>query len=104
MENNVYFIPANSKNSMLILGLFNVVDLIIFGTGILITFIFLLVMPKDTMGQLLFVISPGLIASFLVLPFPNHHNMRTLIKNVYNYFTNRKRYYWKGWCINYGKK
>ena len=36
---NQYLIPANSKRSMLILGLFEVIDLWIFGIGALITFI-----------------------------------------------------------------
>ena len=31
---NSYLIPANSKKSMLILGYFNTVDLIIFGCGL----------------------------------------------------------------------
>ena len=35
-------IPANSKKSMLILGLFNVTDLIIFGTGIVVSFVLML--------------------------------------------------------------
>ena len=41
MGNNQYLIPANSKNSMLILGLFNTVDLIICGTGMTLTIILL---------------------------------------------------------------
>ena len=105
MENNSYLIPANSKKSMLILGFFNVVDLIIFGTGVAITFLFLVLpIPKDTLKQLVFIIIPALIGAFLVLPVPNHHNIRTFIKNVYIYFTNRRTYFWRGWCINRGKK
>ena len=103
MDNNSYLIPANSKKSMLILGFFNIVDLIIFGTGLLLMFMFLLTLPKDSLKQMLFIISPGLIGAFLVLPVPNHHNIRTFIFNLYTYFTNRKRYYWRGWCINHGK-
>ena len=104
MENNGYLIPANSKKSMLILGFFNVADLIIFITGIVITFVFMLALPKETLKQMLFIISPGIIGAFLVLPIPNEHNVRTFIGNVYNYYTNRRRYFWKGWCIRYNEK
>lgn len=103
MDNNNYLIPANSKKSMLILGFFNVTDLIIFGTGLLLTFL-LLFTPKDSLKQLLFIISPACIGAFLVLPIPNHHNIRTFIKNVYMYFTNRRTYFWRGWCIKRGEK
>ena len=50
------------------------------------------------------IITPALISAFLVLPVPNHHNIRTFIGNVYNYFTNRRSYYWRGWCMNRGEK
>ena len=43
MGNNQYMIPANSKNSMLILGMFNATDLIICGTGMTITLILLFI-------------------------------------------------------------
>ena len=39
MGNNDYLIPANSKKSMLILGMFDSTDLIIAGTGFIITLI-----------------------------------------------------------------
>ena len=41
---NEYLIPANSKKSMLILGFFNPTDLIIFGSGCLVTFILLIIL------------------------------------------------------------
>ena len=103
MENNGYLIPANSKKSMLILGFFNVTDLIIFGTGLFMTFILLFVISADNLKNAIFIIAPAIISSFLVLPVPNHHNIRTLIYNIYIYFTNRKRYFWRGWCISHGK-
>ena len=49
-------------------------------------------------------LAPALIASFLVMPVPNYHNMLTLISNIHAfYFVRRRKYYWKGWCAN-GKK
>ena len=47
---------------------------------------------------------PGVFSAFLVLPVPNHHNIRTFIGNVYQYFTNRRTFYWRGWCMRYGEK
>lgn len=104
MENNSYLIPANSKKSMLILGFFNPTDLIIFGTGCIITFLLLFILDTNSLKQALLIITPALIGAFLVLPVPNHHNIRTFIGNVYHYFTNRRSYYWRGWCVNCGKK
>ncbi len=103
-NNNGYLIPANSKKSMLILGFFNPTDLIIFGTGLLITFVLLFVLNANSLKQAAFIIAPALVAAFLVIPIPNQHNVRTFIKNIYMYFTNRRRYYWRGWCIKYGEK
>lgn len=103
--NNNYLIPANSKKSMLILGLFNIMDLIIFGSGCAVTLILMLTnMSKTSWQAALLVLAPGLICSFLVVPLPNQHNVRTFIKNVYTYFTSRRTYYWKGWCMSYGEK
>ena len=104
MDNNGYLIPANSKKSMLILGFFNPTDLIIFGTGCVITLIFLMSIKTNNLKQALFIISPALLGSFLVLPVPNHHNLRTFIGNIYHYYTNRRSYYWRGWCIKNGEK
>ena len=104
MENNSYLIPANSKKSMLILGFFNPTDLIIFGTGCIITFMLLFILDTSSLKQALLIITPALIGAFLVLPVPNHHNIRTFIGNVYHYFTNRRSYYWRGWCVSRGKK
>ena len=104
MNGKGYLIPANSKKSMLIFGFFNVTDLIIFGTGMIITFILLFIVDARSMKHALFILAPALIVSFLVVPIPNHHNIRTFIINIYNYFTNRRRYFWRGWCIKHGKK
>lgn len=98
---NRYLIPANSKKSQLILGFFNVTDLIIFICGVGISLILLMVIKTDTIGATLALASPAIIAAFLVAPIPNYHNVRTFIGNVWNFFTNRRRYYWRGWCARY---
>lgn len=104
MGENNYLIPANSKKSMLILSLFNMTDLIIFGSGIVITFILLLTIHTNELKGVIMILLPALICSFLVLPMPNQHNVRTVIKNIYNYYANRRTYYWKGWCNSYGEE
>ena len=103
MNNNSYLIPANSKKSMLILGFFNPTDLVIFITGCVITFLLLLVIRTNTLKEAFLIVAPALFSAFLILPVPNHHNLRTFIGNVYHYFTNRRSYYWRGWCMSRGE-
>lgn len=101
MDDNSFLIPANSKKSMLILGFFNKIDLIVFGTGAVLTVILLLANTgTSTLKGAFFILLPVLIAGFLVLPVPNQHNVLTLIKNVFTYLTNYKTYYWRGWSFS----
>lgn len=95
---NNYLIPANSKKSQLILSLFNGVDLIIFGTGIVVTMSLLFVIKSSNIWVMIGILAPALITGFLVLPIPNYHNIRTFIKNIYLFYTSRRQYVWKGWC------
>jgi len=97
--NSEYLIPANSKKSMKILGFFTPIDLIIFGTGSAFTLIMLMVIRTNELGIMILIILPALISGFLVMPVPHYHNMLQLIMNVFNFFTKRRRYYWKGWCV-----
>lgn len=98
MDENSYLIPANSKKSMLILGYFTPVDLVVFLMGITFSLILLFMVKTSSIGILLLVILPGLISAFMVLPVPHYHNIMQLITNFYDYFTKNNRYYWKGWC------
>ena len=97
---NNYLIPANSKKSQLILGFFTMVDLILFGSGVLVTLVLLLTIQSANIGIMILILSPALITGFLVMPVPNYHNVLQFIVNVYTYLSNRKRYYWKGWCYD----
>ncbi len=94
-----YLIPANTKKGQLILGIFRPADLILFGTGILISLILLLVVPLESTLVTVLVLSPALVTGFLVLPIPNYHNMLTVIVEVWEFLTNRQKYVWKGWCV-----
>ena len=101
--NDQFLIPANSKKSMLIFSFFNVTDLIIFGSGCLLTFILLLTINENTLKTSIIILIHILVTGVLVLPVPNHHNVRTLIYNIYTYFAKRRTYFWKGWCVRNGK-
>ena len=99
-----YLIPANAKKSMLKFGLFNTVDLILFGTGLGISFILMMFLPISNFWVAVLSISPALICGFLVVPIPNYHNVRTVIKNAWRFYTTRQSYVWKGWCFEHGEE
>ena len=101
--NNSYLIPANSKKSMLKFGLFNTVDLIIFGTGLGVSLLLMMILPVDNFLIAILAITPGLICGFLVVPIPNYHNIRTVIGNAWEFYTTRQKYVWKGWCFDNGE-
>ena len=98
MENN-YLIPANSKKSQLILGFFTPVDLALFSVGAVLSFLMLLLSKSITLVTAVLMMLPALIGTFLVMPVPHYHNILQLLINIFYYYTNRKQYYWKGWCI-----
>ena len=100
--NRMYLVPANSKKSLLILGIFNSFDLTLFISGAVATCIFLLFVPLTSVGVIMFVLAPLVVTAILVFPIPNYHNVLQLIINVFNFFTKSQRYYWKGWCIRDG--
>ena len=81
--NDQFLIPANSKRSMLIFSFFNVTDLIIFGSGCLLTFILLMTINNNSVENGVIILLPALITGMLVMPVPNHHNVRTFIYNIY---------------------
>ena len=101
---DTYLIPANSKKSMLKFGLFNDFDLILFGSGIGISLLLMMILPVSSLLVAIIVILPGLICGFLVIPVPNYHNVRTVIKSAWEFFTTRQRYIWRGWCFDNGER
>jgi len=96
---NSYLIPANSKKSMLHFGLFTTSDLIIFGVGLGVSLLLLMILDVSRLSIALIAIAPGSICGFLVMPIPNYHNIRTFIKLAWEFFTTRQKYIWKGWCF-----
>lgn len=104
--NNQYLIPANSKKSTLILSLFTPFDLMLFAGGVGLSLLMLLIIEPSTVWTALLDLAPGVICAFLVLPIPHYHNTLTLIKEIYLFYTKRRCYVWKGWCVKdeYGKQ
>ncbi len=100
--NNMYLIPANSKKSLLIFSVFRLFDLILFGSGAILTLIFLFVFSGDSILELVIKLSPVGITGLLVMPIPYYHNVLVFLTEVFNFFKNRRIYLWKGWCANYG--
>jgi len=101
---NQFLIPANSKKSMLIFGVFRPIDLIIFCCGIGATLLLLISMPLDTVPMLVIALSPVLVTGFLIFPVANYHNTLTVITSIYRFYTTRQKYIWKGWCASYESK
>ena len=101
---NEYLIPANSKKSMLLFGLFRPFDLALFGTGVGITLLLLMILPISELVYAVIALAPALITGFLVFPVPNYYNVRTVIMSVWRFYTERRVYYWKGWCFSNGEE
>ncbi len=101
---NNYLIPANTKKGQLILGLFRPIDLILFGTGIFITLIFLITIQMTSTLITILILLPALVTGFLVVPVPYYHNMLIVISELIEFFKNQRKYEWKGWCIGLGIK
>ena len=97
-----YLIHANTKKGQLILGIFRQFDLILFGTGCLITVVLLATCPLTNTWVTIVILSPALITGFLVMPVPYYHNMLNILIEAYEFITNRQTYRWKGWCYKYG--
>lgn len=98
---DTYLIPANAKRSMLILSVFYPIDLVIFLVGLLVSVVLLLALPIESVVYAIVALVPGLVAAFLVLPIPNYHNVRTILRSAFIFYTTRQKFIWKGWCFNY---
>ena len=101
---NNFLIPANAKKSMLIFGLFTKFDLFLFGGGIGLTLLLLILLPLEEMTFAIIALLPVLVAGFLVMPVPNYYNMRTLIASAIKFYTNQRKFKWKGWCVPHGEE
>ena len=103
MKNN-YLIPANTKKSMLIFGLFTKYDLILFIVGIGLTLLLLILLPIEQIVYAIIALLPAIICAFLVMPVPNYYNMRTLLSSAIGFLMNQRKFKWKGWCFLDGEE
>ena len=94
----MYIIPANVNNGKLIFNIFLPIDLIIAASGVIVTILMLLIVSPNGMVGAIICLIPGLICTGLVIPVPNYHNIRTVIKECFNFFYKRRNYKWEGWC------
>ena len=96
---NGYLVPANAKKGTLILNLFRPFDLILFGTGVLISLIMLALVPTNNTLLVILSCLPASVTGFLVVPIPNYHNVLVAIQSIINFYSERRKYVWKGWCF-----
>lgn len=101
MINQTYLVPANSKRSALIFGFFKKEDLVIIIAGIVLSFILLMILPVTELWGVIITLLPICVCGALVFPIPNYHNVRTLLQEILNYYKNRRKYVWRGWCNKY---
>ena len=94
-----YLVPANTKKSMLILGILRPIDTIILGTGISISVLLLMIL--NNAGTLITILAcvPMVIGLLLVLPIPNYHNTLVALQSIIRFYNERRNYIWKGWCV-----
>lgn len=100
---NNFLIPANTKKSMLIFGLFTKFDLILFLIGIGLSLLMLMILPVEQIVVAIIALLPALVTGFLVMPVPNYYNMRTLLMSAISFFMNQRKFKWKGWCVPHGE-
>ena len=99
-----YLIPANSKRSMLIFCMFIPVDLGIFITGGVLTFLLIFANNPQDLTDVIIDLLPLLIAVIMVAPVPNQMNVWSFTVNVYSFLVHQRDYRWRGWCKSYGEQ
>ena len=104
--NGQFLIPANTKRGKLIISIFRPVDIAIFLIGVAVTFILLIILSNMEASSWVKVVAvlPGLIATVLVVPIPNYHNVMVCIGELISFYTNNRNYKWRGWCATYESK
>ncbi len=97
---NGSLVPANTKKSLLIFGMFRPLpDLLILGGGVGLTIFLLLFFGNANTWILIGCCIPMLLAVALVLPIPNYHNTLCAIQSILDFYNGRRKFIWKGWCM-----
>ena len=98
-----YLIPANTKKSQLFFGKFNTFDLILVSSGIAVSLLLMIILDISDIKIALISLIPVAVTLFLVFSIPNYHNVLTVIKNIFIFYTTRQEFVWKGWCVTNGE-
>lgn len=103
---NGYLVPANAKKGTLIFNIFRPFDLIMFGTGALVSLLLLVMVDSNDSILVLISCLPVAVTGLLVVPIPNYHNVLCAIQSIYRFFMERRNYKWRGWCFyeKFGKE
>jgi len=96
---NGYLIPANAKKGTLIFNIFRPLDLWLFSGGVVISLIALAIVPSTSLVAVAIALMPGCICGLLVLPVPNYYNVLCALCSIYNFYSKRRKFVWKGWCF-----
>ena len=87
--NNMYIIPANSKNGKLIFNIFRGIDLVVFLCGVGVSLLLFVAIQTTTMATTIIKILPISVCTFLVVPVPFYHKnafsqefLLCLVKNM----------------------
>ena len=104
---NGSLVPANTKKSTLILGMFRLVpDVVIAASGTVVTILLLAILSNVGVTAMIISLIPMLVCVVLVLPIPQYHNTLCAIQSILGFYQGRRKYIWRGWCnrIEYEKK
>lgn len=96
---NGFLIPANAKRGTLILNIFRPFDAIMFGTGMMVTLLLLILVDSNDTIMILLSCLPVAITGLLVVPIPNYHNVLCALQSIFRFSMERRNYYWRGWCF-----
>ena len=96
---NGYLVPANAKRGTLIFNIFRPFDLIMFGTGVIVSLLMLAIVHSDSTLMILISCMPAGITGLLVGPIPNYHNVLCAIQSIFRFYSERRNYIWRGWCF-----
>ena len=95
---DLFIIPANSKNGKLIFSLFTKFDLILVCSGFAASILSILIFTPSSLQGIVLCALPALICAALVIPIPYYHNVFVVIKELIEFFYQRRNYKWEGWC------
>lgn len=101
MYDDSYLVPANAKKGTLWLNFLRPIDAIILASGVVVMFVLLLMVSRSNGSTISYILAiiPGAICALLVLPIPNYHNTLCAIQSIISFYTERRRFVWKGWCF-----